>query len=216
MKTYKVIITGATGMVGEGVLLHCLESSEIESVLVIGRKPLDRVHAKLKQLIVKDFNQLDKVSEPLADYDACFFCAGISSVGMNEQDYTSITYDTTINFARALLAQHPGMVFNYVSGAHTNAQGRQMWQRVKGKTENDLMQLGFKAQYNFRPGFMKPVKGQKNVKWFFKPIIALFPILLPSQSLTLHQVAQAMINTISKGYKQAVLEIRDIRALAAI
>lgn len=216
MKTYKVIITGATGMVGEGVLLHCLESAEIESVLVIGRKPLDRVHAKLKQLIIKDFNQLDKASEPLGDYDACFFCAGISSVGMNEQDYTSITYDTTINFARALLTQHSGMVFNYVSGAHTNAQGRQMWQRVKGKTEDDLMQMGFKAQYNFRPGFMKPVKGQKNVKWFFKPIIALFPILLPSQSLTLHQVAQAMINTISKGYKQAVLEIRDIKALAAI
>lgn len=215
MKTYKVIITGATGMVGEGVLLHCLESPEIESVLVIGRRPLGRQHPKLKELILKDFNQLGTVTEPLAAYDACFYCAGISSIGMNEADYSFITYDTTVNFAQALIKLNPAMVFNFVSGAHTRTDGKQMWQRVKGRTEDKLMELGFRAQYNFRPGFMKPVKGQQNVRWFFKPLIALFPLILPAQTLTLHQVAQAMINTIDKGYVKPVLEIKDIKALAA-
>ncbi len=215
MKTYKVIITGATGMVGEGVLLHCLESPEIESVLLIGRRPVGRQHPKLKELILKDFNQLGTVTEPLSDYDACFYCAGISSVGMNEADYSFITYETTINFAKVLVALNPDMAFSFVSGAHTRIDGRQMWQKVKGRTEDKLMELGFRAQYNFRPGFMKPVKGQQNVRWFFKPLIALFPLILPGQSLTLHQVAQAMINTIDKGYPKPVLEIRDIKALAA-
>ncbi len=216
MKKYKVIITGATGMVGEGVLLHCLESPEIESVLVIGRRPLGRQHPKLRELILKDFNQLGTVAEPLGDYDACFYCAGISSVGMNEADYSFITYETTINFAQVLIKCNPAMVFNFVSGAHTRTEGKQMWQKVKGRTEDKLMQLGFRAQYNFRPGFMKPVKGQQNVRWFFKPLIALFPLILPAQTLTLHQVAQAMINTIDKGYPKPVLEIRDIKALAAL
>lgn len=215
MKTYKVIITGATGMVGEGVLLHCLESPEIESVLLIGRRPVGRQHPKLKELILKDFNQLGTVTEPLSDYDACFYCAGISSVGMNESDYSFITYETTINFAKVLVALNPDMAFSFVSGAHTRTDGRQMWQKVKGRTEDKLMALGFRAQYNFRPGFMKPLKGQQNVRWFFKPLIALFPLILPGQSLTLHQVAQAMINTIDKGYSKPVLEIKDIKALAA-
>lgn len=215
MKTHKVIITGATGMVGEGVLLHCLESPEIESVLVIGRRPLGRQHPKLKELILKDFNQLGTVAEPLGDYDACFYCAGISSVGMSEKEYSFITYDTTINFAQALIKLNPGMVFSFVSGTHTRTDGKQMWQRVKGKTEDKLMALGFRGQYNFRPGFMKPVKGQQNIRLFFKPLIALFPLILPGQSLTLHQVAQAMINTIDKGYAKPVLEIKDIKALAA-
>lgn len=216
MKTYKVIITGATGMVGEGVLLHCLESPEIASVLVVGRRPLGRQHPKLKELIIKDFNQLGTVDEPLGDYDACFYCAGISSVGMKEQEYSFITYDTTISFAEVLLKLNPAMVFNFVSGAHTRTDGKQMWQKVKGRTEDKLMEMGFRAQYNFRPGFMKPVKGQQNVRWFFKPLIALFPLILPGQSLTLHQVAQAMINTIDKGYPKPVLEIKDIKALAAL
>lgn len=215
MKTYKVIITGATGMVGEGVLLHCLESAEIESVLVIGRRPLGRQHPKLKELILADFNQLGTVAEPLNDYDACFYCAGISSVRMSQKEYSRITYETTINFAKALIAQNPGMVFSFVSGLYTRTDGKQMWQRVKGKTEDKLMELGFRAQYNFRPGFMKPVKGQQNIRWFFKPLIALFPLILPAQTLTLHQVAQAMINTIDKGYTKPVLEIKDIKVLAA-
>lgn len=106
------------------------------------------------------------------------------------------------------------MVFDFVTGTHTDTHGKQMWQRVKGKTEDDLMSLGFRGQYNFRPSFMAPVKGQKNVKWFFRPLIALFPLLFPKQSLTLHEVGQAMINSVSKGYSKQVLEIRDIKTLS--
>lgn len=214
MNTLKIILTGATGMVGEGVLLHCLQSSEIAEVLMINRRPFDLKHPKLKELLVKDFNQLGGYIQHLQGYDACFYCAGVSSVGMNEADYTRITYDTTLNFAKVLLEINPQMVFHFVTGSHTKTDGKQMWQRVKGRTEDVLMKLGFRGQYNFRPGFMKPVSGQKNVRWFFKPVIALFPLLLPKQSLTLHEVGQAMINGVTKGYDKQVLEIRDIKVLA--
>ncbi|WP_129020992.1 NAD-dependent epimerase/dehydratase family protein [Edaphocola flava] len=214
MKKIKVIITGATGMVGEGVLLHCLQSEAVSEVLMVNRRNYDMQHPKLKELLVKDFKHLGAHATALADYDACFFCAGISSVGMNEADYTSITYDTTVSFATALQQVAPHMVFNYITGAHTDSNGKQMWQKVKGRTEEALMQLGFAGQYNFRPGFMKPVKGQRNVRWFFKPVIALFPLLLPKQSLTLHQVGQAMIHAVTKGYSKQILEIKDIKILA--
>lgn len=214
MKPLNIILTGATGMVGEGVLLHCLESEAIAQVLVIGRKHLDRQHPKLKELLVLDFNKLETVADQLQGYDACFYCAGVSSVGMNEADYSRITYETTLNFARVLQKINPQMVFHFVTGAHTDSKGKQMWQKVKGRTEEALMELGFRAQYNFRPGFMKPVKGQKNVPWFFKPVIALFPLLLPKQSLTLHQVGQAMINAVNRGFERSILEIADIRNLA--
>ncbi|MFT3981595.1 MAG: NAD-dependent epimerase/dehydratase family protein [Ferruginibacter sp.] len=215
MKPIKIILTGATGMVGEGVLLHCLQSSEISEVLIINRRHFDLQHPKLKELLLPDFNKLEEAADQLQGYDACFYCAGVSSVGMNEADYTRITYDTTLNFAKALLKVNSAMVFTFVSGAHTNTNGKQMWQRVKGRTEDDLAQLGFRGAYNFRPGFMKPVKGQKNVRWFFKPVIAIFPYLFPKQSLTLHQVGQAMIHAVTKGYPQQRLEINDIRKLAA-
>lgn len=214
MRTLKIILTGATGMVGEGVLLHCLQSDEIAEVLMINRRHFELSHPKLKELLVKDFNKLEEYAAQLQGYDGCFYCAGVSSVGMNEADYTRITHDTTLNFAKALLRINPQMVFHFVTGAHTKTDGKQMWQRVKGKTEDALMQLGFRGQYNFRPGFMKPVKGQKNVRWFFKPIIAIFPLLLPKQSLTLHQVGGAMINGVTKGYDKKVLEISDIKTLA--
>lgn len=201
-------------MVGEGVLLHCLQSDDVSEVLMINRKPYAISHPKLSELLVADFNGLVDYSNKLAGFDACFYCAGVSSVGMNEADYTRITYDTTLNFAKVLLGLNPEMVFNFVSGSLTRTDGKQMWQRVKGRTEDELMALGFKGQYNFRPGFMKPVKGQKNVRWFFKPIIAIFPYLFPKQSLTLHEVGQAMIHTITKGYDRQVLEISDIKILA--
>ncbi|WP_172279891.1 NAD-dependent epimerase/dehydratase family protein [Chryseobacterium sp. Chry.R1] len=212
----KIIITGATGMVGEGVLMECLENPGISEILSISRKPSGKKHAKLKEYIVPDFLSITENDENLKGYDACFFCAGISSVGMNEEDYTKITYDTTLHFANAVLKQNPGMVFNYVSGAHTDSteSGKTMWARVKGRTENSLKKLGFRSAYNFRPGFMKPVEGQVHVKWFFKPIIWLFPVLLPSQSLTLHEVGRAMVNVVKKGYPTSVLEIRDIKKLA--
>ncbi|WP_292008309.1 NAD-dependent epimerase/dehydratase family protein [Chryseobacterium sp.] len=212
----KIILTGATGMVGEGVLMECLENPAVSEVLSISRKPSGKKHPKLKEYLVADFFSLSVNDENIKGYDACFFCAGISSVGMNEEDYTRITYDTTLHFAKAVLHQNPEMVFNYVSGSHTDSTeaGKVMWARVKGKTENELMKLPFRDVYNFRPGFMKPVDGQVNVKWFFKPVIWLFPVLLPSQSLTLHEVGKAMIHAVAKGYPTHVLEIKDIKNLA--
>ncbi len=201
-------------MVGEGVLLHCLQSDEISEVLMINRKPYGLSHPKLTELLVSDFNKLTDYRDQLTEFDGCFYCAGVSSVGKNEADYTRITYDTTLNFAKALIAVNPEMVFNFVTGTLTKTDGSQMWQRVKGRTEDALMAIGFKGQYNFRPGFMKPVKGQKNVRWFFKPMIAILPYLIPKQTLTLNEVGQAMINTITKGYDKQVLEISDIKALA--
>lgn len=216
MNSIKIILTGATGMVGEGVLMECIENQNISEILSVSRKPSGKKHAKLKEYIVSDFLKIDLNDENFKGYDACFFCAGISSMGMNEEDYTKITYDTTLHFAKALLNQNPDMVFNYVSGAHTDKteSGKLMWARVKGKTENTLKKLGFRAAYNFRPGFMKPVDGQVNVKWFFKPFIWFFPIILPSKSLTLHEVGKAMINAVQKGYPTSVLEIKDIKNLA--
>ncbi|NCI46361.1 NAD-dependent epimerase/dehydratase family protein [Sediminibacterium soli] len=213
----KVIVTGATGMVGEGVVFECLQNPEVSEVLVIGRRHFDYTHPKLKELLVPDFFSLSQYHDRWKGYDACFFCAGISSVGLNEEKYTRITYDTTIAFAKALLEENgKQMAFCYVSGSHTDSTetSKMMWARVKGKTENALLQLPFRDVYNFRPGFMKPVKGQKNVKKFFYPIIFLVPKLFPSKSLTLEQVAQAMINSVTKGFPKKTLEIPDIRALA--
>ncbi len=216
MNSIKIILTGATGMVGEGVLMECLENPNVSEILSISRKPSGKKHAKLKEYIVSDFLKIDLNDENLKGYDACFFCAGISSVGMNEEDYTKITYNTTLHFAKAVLNQNPDMVFNYVSGAYTDKteSGKIMWARVKGRTENALRKLGFRSEYNFRPGFMKPVEGQENIKWFFKPFIWFFPVLLPSKSLTLHDVGKAMINAVKKGYPISTLEIKDIKNLA--
>jgi uncharacterized protein YbjT (DUF2867 family) len=213
----KVIITGATGMVGEGILFECLENPAIKEVLIVNRRHYNMEHPKLKELLVNDFTKLEGLETQLSDYDACFYCAGISSVGMNEEKYNDITYETTMAFAGQLAKLNPDMVFNFVSGSHTDSteKGKMMWARIKGKTENALMKLPFKAQYNFRPGFMKPFDGQKNVKTLFKPLIWLFPILLPKISLTLKQVGQAMINAVLKGYPKQVLEIADIKILAA-
>ena len=215
MDSIKIILTGATGMVGEGVLMECLENPNVSEILSVSRKPSGKKHPKLKEYLVTDFLSIDIHDEKLKGYDACFFCAGISSVGMNEEDYTKITYDTTVHFAEVVLHQNPGMVFNYVSGASTDSSesGKLMWARVKGRTENVLKRMNFKGAYNFRPGFMKPVDGQVNVKWFFKPFIWFFPIFLPSKSLTLPEVGRAMINATKKGYPTSTLEIRDIKNL---
>ncbi|WP_042721771.1 NAD-dependent epimerase/dehydratase family protein [Flavobacterium sp. B17] len=216
MNSIKVILTGATGMVGEGVLMECLENPDVSEILSVSRKSCGIKHAKLKEYIVSDFLAIDLNDENFRGYDAVFFCAGVSSIGMDEEEYTKITYDTTIHFAKAVLNKNPGMVFNYVSGAYTDKteSGKIMWARVKGKTENALKKLGFRDTYNFRPGFMKPVEGQKNVKWFFKPFIWFFPVVLPSKSLTLQEVGRAMINAVKKGYPTSTLEIKDIKNLA--
>lgn len=216
MNSIKIILTGATGMVGEGVLMECLENPNISEILSVSRKPSGKKHAKLKEYIVSDFLKIDPNDENFKGYDAVFFCAGISSAGMSEEDYTKITYDMTLHFAKAVLSQNPDMVFNYVSGLYTDKteSGKMMWARVKGRTENALRKLGFKAAYNFRPGFMKPFEGQENVKWFFKPFIWIFPVVFPSKSLTLQEVGIAMINAVLKGYPTSTLEIKDIKNLA--
>ena len=212
----KVIITGATGMVGEGVLFECLQNPTVSEVLIINRRHYELQHPKLKELIVPDFFQLSQFAENVKGYDACFFCAGISSVGMKEDKYTRITYDTTMAFAKPLLAMNSNMVFTYVSGSHTDSseKGRLMWARVKGRTENDLMKLPFKAEYNFRPGAMLPFKGQKNWKSAYKFIVKIIKAISPKNVLTMQEVGRAMINAVTRGYPKNVLEITDIRQLA--
>jgi len=216
MKTIKVIITGATGMVGEGVLFECLQNPVVTEVLAINRKHYEMQHPKLKELLVTDFLQLQDFAEHIKGYDACFFCAGISSVGMKEDKYTHITYDTTLSFAKTLLANNDNLVFTYVSGAHTDSseKGRLMWARVKGKTENDLATLGFKAEYNFRPGVMMPFPAQKNWKPVVKFLIKIIKVIAPKSVLTLEEVGKAMINAVTRGYAKNILEVADIRQLA--
>jgi nucleoside-diphosphate-sugar epimerase len=216
MDKIKVIITGATGMVGEGVLLECLNNEKVSEVLIVSRRHYDLTHNKLKEMLVPDFFKIEEYAGSLTGYDACFFCAGISSIGMKEEEYTRITYDTTLHFAKVVLQANPSMVFTYVSGASTDSseKGKMMWARVKGKTENDLMKLPFKGEYNFRPGFMKPFDRQKNVKSIFKPFIWLVPKLFPGSSLTMSEVGRAMINAVFNGYPKSVLEVKDIKVLA--
>ena len=215
----RVILTGATGMVGEGVLLECLAHPAIAEVLTINRKPLAREHPKLRQLIVKDLMHLENILDALKGYDACLFCAGISSFGMKEAGYTRVTYDITLHFAEDLAHLNPGMIFGYVSGAHTDTseQGKVMWARVKGRTENALLKLPFKRAYCYRPGLMRPSPGQENLKFSYKAIGSLYPILrliIPNQVSTLKDVGVAMINTILTEYPKQILEVRDLNALA--
>lgn len=215
----KAIITGVTGMVGEGVLHECLQDPSVSSVLVINRKPCGVVHPKLKEIIHADFYNLSAIESQLSGYNACFFCLGTSSVGMNEADYTKVTYTLTMHVAETLCRINPDMTFCYVSGASTDSseKGRQMWARVKGKTENDLMKLPFKKVYNFRPGFMLPTPGLKNILSFYKYINWLYPILrpvFPSYMSTLADIGVAMIHAVTRGYEKQVLEVKDIVALA--
>lgn len=190
----KVILTGATGVVGEGVLRSCLERPEEEIILIVGRRSSGLQHAKLKALIVPDFFNLDTYTEQLQGYNSCFYCAGISSVGIDETKYSHITYDTTLHFAGKLVVLNPDMVFNFVSGSHTDCteQGKVMWTSVKGRTENALQTIGFKGQYNFRPGAMKAVPGQHNAKRLYRVIVGILSVVLPRQVCSLQDIAQAM------------------------
>lgn len=214
----KVIVTGVTGMVGEGVLLACLSDPRLTEVLAVSRKPSGHTHAKLKELLVADFTKLDGLEGELEGYDACFYCAGVSSVGMSEADYTKITFDTPVAFAKKLASLNPNMVLCHVSGqaADGTEQGRVMWARVKGRAENALCKLGFKGTYNFRPGLMLPVPGQKNLKTAYRVMLGLAPVLkLLFPALKLSEVQQAMMNAALKGAPKSVLEVADIKALSA-
>lgn len=218
-KKINAIILGATGMVGEGVLHECLKHPGIESVLVINRKPCGVKHEKLKEIIHKDFMDFSPIENLLTGYNACYFCMGVSSIGMNEKDYTRITYDLTMRVANTLLKHNNDMTFCYVSGVGTDSteKGRSMWARVKGKTENDLMKLPFKAVYNFRPGFIKPTPGLKNAYKSYKYFTPFYPVLrklFPNYVTTLEEIGLAMINSVLKGCGKQILECRDIVKLS--
>lgn len=215
----KVIITGVTGMVGEGVLHEVLNRSDISSVVVIGRKTCGIVHPKMKEIIHSDFNDISPILGDLAGFDACYFCSGVSSVGMKEDEFYKFTYTLTLNFAQKLSSVNPNMVFSYISGSGTDSteKGRTMWARVKGKTENDLTNLPFKAVYNFRPAFMLPTKGLKNTLPYYKYISWMYPVgrrLFPNYFSTLAELGQAMINTSIQGYSKQILEVEDILVMS--
>lgn len=216
----RAVITGATGMVGEGVLVECLVDPDVEKVLVIGRKTCGVDHPKLREVLLVDFMELSPLDSLLNDYNACFFCLGVSSVGLKEDAYTKLTYDLTLNFAKAMLKENRQMTFCYVSGAGTDSteKGRTMWARVKGKTENDLMKLPFHQAYMFRPGYMQPTNGLRNSLKFYRYVSWSYPFLrtvFPGFVSTLRELGQAMIKASKIGSEKSVLEVRDIVALAA-
>jgi hypothetical protein len=215
----RAIITGTTGMVGEGVLHECLQSSEVEAVLVINRKPCGINHPKLKEIIHQDFFDISPIANQLSGYNACFFCLGVSSVGMKSDLYYKMTYTLTMRIAETLSKLNSDMTFCYISGAGTDSteKGRSGWARVKGKTENDLMKLPFKKVFAFRPGFIKPIKGLKNAHPFYKYVNWLFPIgrrLFPNGFCTLEELGLAMIHVVNAEKDRGVIEGKDIIALA--
>jgi uncharacterized protein YbjT (DUF2867 family) len=215
----KVILFGATGMVGQGVLRECLVDPGVESVLSIARRPTGKQDAKLQEILHDNFFDYSPVESRLAGYDACFFCLGVSSVGMDAERYRHLTYDLTMAAATTLAKLNPGMVFTYVTGRGTDSseQGPLMWARVKGKTENDLLKLPFKAAYMFRPAGIQPLHGvESNLSWA-KPIYALTAPLLgllvrtsPGFMTTTERVGRAMITVARDGYPKPVLESEDI------
>jgi len=206
-------------MVGEGVLLECLNHPDVEQVLVINRRPGGVSHPKLREIILGDFFNLAPIEQRLIGFNACFFCLGVSSVGMSKEEYERITYVLTLGVAQLLAKLNPEMTFCYVTGAGTDSseQGRVAWARVKGAAENALLRL-FKQAYMFRPGFMKATAGQKNVKSYYKWIAWLYPMgraFYPAGFCTLQEVGLAMIEVVRNGYSKKILEVRDIVKLAS-
>ena len=218
----KVILFGATGMVGQGVLRECLLDPAVERVLAVGRSPAGQVHAKLSELVRADLFNLSPVEGELAGWDACFFCLGVSSAGMKEQDYTHVTYDLTLAVARLLARLNPGMTFVYVSGAGTDGseRGRSMWARVKGRTENALLALPLKACM-FRPAFIHPMHGVVSRTRLYRVVYTaigpLYPVwkrLFPAFVTTTEKVKKAILRVAREGPPKAVLENAEINALA--
>ena len=219
----KVIITGATGMVGKGVLLECLDHNNVEEALVIGRNPIGMNHPKLKEIIHKDFSDFSGIADQLENLDGCFFCMGISSIGLKEAEYKKVTYDYTIALARELIKLNPEMTFNYVSGEGTDSteKGKIMWARVKGKTENELLNMGFRQAFMFRPGAIIPLRGIKSrtkayqfMYDYFMWLVKLLKALAPNSVVNTTQVGLAMINSVQHGYTKSILKPKDIITLA--
>ena len=219
----KVMLFGATGMVGQGVLRECLLDPKVSKVLAVGRSAAGQRHERLQDLVVPEVANLSAVERDLRGYDACLFCLGVSSAGMSEERYTKLTYDLTLAVARTLARLNPGMTFIYVSGMSTDSseRGRVMWARVKGRTENALLKLPFKAAYMFRPGIIVPLHGIKSktgwtrlVYALTKPIHRSLTTLFPKYVTTTEQLGKAMIAVARNGYAKPILEARDISGVA--
>jgi len=215
----RAIITGTTGMVGEGVLHECLLDPQVEAITIISRKPSGISHPKLTEIIHPDFYNFSAIESRLSGFNACFFCLGISSNGVSKDDYYKITYTLTMHAGETLSRLNPGMTFCYVSGAGTDSAEKSSlhWARVKGKTENDLMKLPFKQVYAFRPGFIQPTPELLRTHSYYKYISWLFPIgraLYPAGFVTMRELGRAMIHTVNLGQNRKVIEGKDIIALA--
>jgi uncharacterized protein YbjT (DUF2867 family) len=218
-----VVIFGASGMVGQGVLLECLRDTGVERVLVIGRSSAGQQHAKLREVLVKDLFDVASYTSELSGLDACFFCLGVSSAGMAEAAYRRITYDLTIAVAQTLAAQNPALCFIYVSGAGTDSteRGRTMWARVKGATENALLKMPFRGAFMFRPGIIQPLDGIRSKTRAYQivlvlaaPVLPLLRRAFPSSISTTREIGQAMLSVARKGWPRPVLETKDIHAAA--
>jgi uncharacterized protein YbjT (DUF2867 family) len=221
----KVILFGATGMVGQGVLRECLLDPEVRSVLAIGRRETGVQHEKLREIVHKDFSDFSAIEGDLSGYDACFFCLGVSAAGMSEQEYSHVTYDVTMAVAQTLVNHNPGITFLYVSGAGTDSteRGRMMWARVKGKTENALLAMPFKAAYMFRPGYIQPLHGIASSTRLTRVLYAvtgpLFPVwkrLFPNYVTTTEQLGLAMIHVAKHGAPKRILENQDLASVLRI
>jgi len=219
----RMVIFGATGMVGQGGLRECLRDPQVTRVLAVGRRPTGVSHPKLAELVRGDFHDWSDADGTLAGYDACFFTLGVSAAGMSEADYTRTTYDLTLAAATTLARLNPGMTFIYVSGAGTDSteRGRMMWARVKGRTENALLRLPFRAAYMFRPGMIEAVDGVRPSNALYRrsyavlgPVIGLVRRLFPTQVVTTAEVGRAMLRVAREGYPRPVLERADIAAVA--
>jgi uncharacterized protein YbjT (DUF2867 family) len=220
----KVILFGATGMVGQGVLRECLLDSGVEQVLAIGRSATGQQHAKLQEIVQSDLFDLSSIEGRLADFDVCFFCLGVSAAGMSEQDYRRITYELTMSVAKTMAKLNPEMTFIYVSGAGTDsaARSRMMWARVKGKTENDLLKMPFRAAYMFRPGYIQPLHGiRTKTRWYgalyavMRPLYPIWKRLLPNYVTTTECMGRAMLNVARHGAPKRFLENQDINGLCS-
>jgi uncharacterized protein YbjT (DUF2867 family) len=215
----KVILFGATGMVGQGVLRECLLDPDVDAVLAVGRNALIETNPQLRQLTLADMADYATVESELRGYDACLFCLGVSSAGMQEEAYRHITYGITLAAAETLVRLNPAMTFIYVSGSGTDSseKGRVMWARVKGATENALLKLPFRGCYMFRPGFIQPLHGIRSKTPLYQAIYSLMrpitPMLLkmfPKSITTTEQLGRAMLRVARDGYSKPILETADI------
>jgi uncharacterized protein YbjT (DUF2867 family) len=218
----KIIIFGATGMIGQGVMRECLGDTEVQAILAIGRSTTGLQHEKLREIMHKDLQDLSQIKDDLMGYDACFFCLGISSAGMAELEYQRVTYDITLAVAQTLVKCNANMTFIYVSGAGTDSteRGRSMWARVKGKTENALLGLPFKAAYMLRPGYIQPMNGiVSKTRWYriiyalVSPIYPVLKNLFPMQLTTTEMLGRVMIKLAKQGAPKPILESKDINIL---